>query len=136
MEGGGGEAEDGGEEAVREKLGGTDGERARGTGERGTPAQEPANAPAGSCSEGASGASPCTCGEPAPLSGTRAERYQVLIHVDAEALRSDEGQGTGRVRRRPRGVRSAATSGAGSPAGPGTPPPAASPASPTAPPFT
>jgi hypothetical protein len=107
MEGGGGEAEDGGEEAVREKLGGTVGERARGTGERGTPAQEPANAPAGACSEGASGASPCACGEPAPLSGTRAERYQVLIHVDAEALRTDEGvgaDGAGAVDPTPRGL--------------------------------
>ncbi len=30
---------------------------------------------------------------PAPLSGTRAERYQVLLHVDADTLRSDGGLG-------------------------------------------
>src|SRR5690606_112418 len=30
---------------------------------------------------------------PAPISGSRAERYQVVLHVDAETLRADGGTG-------------------------------------------
>ena len=33
-------------------------------------------------------------GENAPVSGTKAERYQVLLHVDAETLK-EEGSGLG-----------------------------------------
>ncbi|MEX2530603.1 MAG: DUF222 domain-containing protein [Gemmatimonadota bacterium] len=57
--------------------------------------------PAGTFPETSSGSAPCTCSEPAPLSGTRAERYQVLIHVDADALRSSECEGEGTT---PRGL--------------------------------
>jgi hypothetical protein len=41
-------------------------------------------------SDGDASGTGCSCAQP-PLSGTRAERYQVVLHVDQATLRGDEG---------------------------------------------
>jgi hypothetical protein len=41
-------------------------------------------------SDGDASGTGCSCSQP-PLSGTRAERYQVVLHVDQATLRGDEG---------------------------------------------